>query len=105
MRRTVLHRGMPQDRAADSPCTQKPMTNKPLKLTKDEISFLRLLEGGGGQSTLSGNLRFGLYDRLVKAGYILMQADGFSMDTVHFKLTKLGSDALLASSRINGRPA
>ena len=34
------------------------------------------------------------YDRLVKAGYVLPDHDSFSPDTIHFKLTATGREAL-----------
>jgi hypothetical protein len=77
--------------------------DKPLKLTKDEMSFLRWLDDRNGQAALPGNVQLGLYDRLVKAGFVLVQADSFSMDTIHVTVTKLGSEALRTTSRNNGR--
>ena len=60
------------------------------KLTKKEGIFLSRLQNQGGRLAISGSK----HDRLVKAGYVLPDHDSFSPDTIHFKLTATGREAL-----------
>jgi len=46
-----------------------------LKLTKDEIAFLRWLWTNGGQARLSGKIKPGSTDRMTSAGYIVADVD------------------------------
>ena len=43
-----------------------------LKLTKDEIAFLRWLWTNGGQASLSGKIKPGSTDRMTSAGYMIV---------------------------------
>jgi DNA-binding MarR family transcriptional regulator len=70
-----------------------------LKLTHDEISILRWLRDSNGESAItgyavSGNKRFGVAARLIEAGYVNDQADPFNPNTIHYRLTDSGREAL-----------
>ena len=70
-----------------------------LKLTHDEISVLRWLRDSHGEGAITGyavtgNKRFGVADRLIDAGYVNDQADPFNPNTIHYRLTDSGRDAL-----------
>ena len=70
-----------------------------LKLTHDEISVLRWLRDSRGEGAITGyafcaNNRFGVADGLIEAGYVKDQADSFNPNTVHYRLTDSGREAL-----------
>ena len=65
-----------------------------LKLTKDEITFLRWLRTNGGQASLSGMIKPGSADRVISAGYIAAEADAHRPGTVRYTLTDDGREAL-----------
>ena len=70
------------------------------KLTKVEISFLRMLYEQGGKCALSENDDFSTHYRLVNAGYIEVQLpDRFNPAVVTFKLTESGQEILKAVER------
>jgi hypothetical protein len=63
-------------------------------LTAAEISFLQWLCDNDGQGDRLGNSWIGATDRLTKVGYVKVQVDSSSLDTVHYTLTKIGRAAL-----------
>ncbi|MFZ0839106.1 MAG: hypothetical protein WAM77_16720 [Xanthobacteraceae bacterium] len=65
-----------------------------LKLTKDEIAFLRWLWTNGGQASLSGKIKPGSTDRMMSAGYVVADADADSPGTMRYALTEHGREAL-----------
>jgi hypothetical protein len=65
-----------------------------LKLTKDEIAFLRWLRRNGGQASFSGKIKPGSTDRIVTVGYIVAEPDAYRPGTVHNSLTGNGHGAL-----------
>jgi hypothetical protein len=70
-----------------------------LTLTHDEISVLRWLRNSHGEGAITGyalcgNKRFGVADRLIEAGYVNDQADPFNPNTIHYRLTDSGRQAL-----------
>jgi hypothetical protein len=64
-----------------------------LKLTKDEIAFLRWLRTNGGTASLSGPLKAGSMDRIVSAAYIIVEADAHRQGRVRYTLTEHGHEA------------
>ena len=65
-----------------------------LKLTKDEIAFLRWLRTNGGRGSLSSKSKPGSTDRITSAGYIAAEADADRPGTMHYILTAHGREAL-----------
>jgi len=65
-----------------------------LKLTKDEIAFLRWLWTNGGQASLSGKIKPGSTDRSTSAEYIISEADADRPGTMRYTLTEQGREAL-----------
>jgi hypothetical protein len=65
-----------------------------LKLTNDEIVFLRWLRTNGGHGSLSGKIKPGSADRVVTAEYVVAVVDANSPDTVRYTLTVHGLEAL-----------
>ena len=65
-----------------------------LKLTQDEIAFLRWLRTNGGKASLSGKIKANFADRVIAARYVVSEADASRADTVHYTLTEHGHEAL-----------
>jgi hypothetical protein len=66
-------------------------------LTKEEVELLKHKGAGGrGRTIRAFDTRIRL-DRLVRAGYVADQPTGF--DSVHYRITKRGKDALSDPSR------
>jgi hypothetical protein len=65
-----------------------------LKLTKDEIAFLRWLRTNGGKACLSGKIKAHFANRVIFAGYVASGTDAYRPDTVHYTLTEHGREAL-----------
>jgi len=65
-----------------------------LKLTKDELAFLRWLRTNGGHANLSEKIKPGSADRITTAGYIVAEADVYRPGTVRYTLTENGREAL-----------
>ena len=79
-----------------------------LKLTDDEISVLRWLRDSHGEGAITGyaicgNKRFGVANRLIEVGYVKDQADSFNPNTVHYRLTESGREALGLSKEVYER--
>ena len=70
--------------------------SKQLTLTAGEISFLRWLRDNGGTGSRSGNNWLGTAERLIRAGYVEVQMDRSRPDTLHYRLTDGGREALAA---------
>ncbi len=64
-----------------------------LKLTKDEIAFLRWLWTNGGQASLSGKIPDST-DRMTSAGYVVADADADRPGTMRYALTEHGRETL-----------
>ena len=65
-----------------------------LKLTKDEVAFLRWLRTNGGKASLSGKIKANFADRVIGARYVVSEADAHRPDTVDYILTEHGHEAL-----------
>ena len=65
-----------------------------LKLTKDEIAFLRWLRTNGGTASLTGKIKPGFTDRGISARYVSTEGDAYRPDTVRYTLTEHGREAL-----------
>jgi hypothetical protein len=67
-------------------------------LTNEEVQLLKLLKGAGerGRTIREFDTRNRL-ERLVRARYVADQSTG--LDLVHYRITKLGEDALSDVSR------
>ena len=65
-----------------------------LKLTQNEIAFLRWLRTNGGKASLSGKIKANFADRVIAARYVVSEADAYRADTVHYTLTEHGHEAL-----------
>jgi hypothetical protein len=65
-----------------------------LKLTKDEIAFLRWLRTNGGTACLSNKMTTGITERVIGTRYVLAEPDAHRSDTVRFVLTEHGREAL-----------
>jgi hypothetical protein len=65
-----------------------------IKLTKDEVAFLRWLLTNGGQASLSGPLKAGSTHRIIAAAYIMAEADPHRPGTLRYMLTAHGREAL-----------
>jgi hypothetical protein len=69
---------------------------KQLTLTPHELSFLQWLSDNGGIGSRSGDNWIGSAERLVRFGYVEIQMDKLRANTVHYKLTDNGQEALIS---------
>jgi hypothetical protein len=65
-----------------------------LKLTKDEIAFLRWLRTNGGTAWLSNKSTTDITKRVVGTRYVLAEPDAYRPDVVRYVLTEHGLEAL-----------
>ena len=65
-----------------------------LKLTANEITFLRWLHTNGGTACLSKKIKPDITDRVIGARYVLTELDVYRPDTVRYTLTEYGREAL-----------
>ena len=56
-----------------------------LKLTQNEIAFLRWLRTNGGKASLSGKIKANFADRVIAARYVVSEADAYRANTVHYR--------------------
>jgi hypothetical protein len=64
-----------------------------LKLTKEEIAFLRWLRTNGGTASLS-NIPTGFTERVIGTRYVLAEPDAYRPGTARYVLTEHGREAL-----------
>jgi len=65
-----------------------------VKLTRDELAFLRWLRVNGGQGSLADFSEADLTNRMLSMGYITSGPDTARPKAVHFTLTAQGYEAL-----------
>ena len=65
-----------------------------MRLTQDELAFLRWLRTNGGKASLSGKIKANFAGRVIAARYVVSEADAYRADTVHYTLTEHGHEAL-----------
>ena len=65
-----------------------------LKLTRDELAFLRWLRTNGGKASLARSIGLDVTHRILSAGYITSETDAVRSEPVHYTLTQQGYEAL-----------
>jgi hypothetical protein len=65
-----------------------------LKLTRDELTFLRWLRTNGGKASLARSIGLEVTHRILSAAYITGEVDTVGSDSAHYTLTAAGYEAL-----------